>query len=104
MSLEIERKFLVKGDTWRGMAEPVRIRQGYVATKDGTTVRVRVAGDAAFITLKDRAVGLVRHEFEYLIPPADAEAILDTFDVRESRGEEPLPHPSRRAGAGVGSG
>ena len=54
MSLEIERKFLVKGDTWRGMAEPVRIRQGYVATKDGTTVRVRVAGDAAFITLKDR--------------------------------------------------
>ena len=31
--IEIERKFLVKGDTWRGMAEPVRMRQGYVATK-----------------------------------------------------------------------
>ena len=53
MSLEIERKFLVKGEGWRGLVEPVRIRQGYVATKDGTTVRVRVAGDAAFITLKD---------------------------------------------------
>ena len=52
MSLEIERKFLVKGEAWRGLAEPVRIRQGYVATADGTTVRVRVAGDAAF-TLKD---------------------------------------------------
>ena len=39
MSLEIERKFLVKGEAWRGVAEPVRIRQGYVATKDGTTVR-----------------------------------------------------------------
>ena len=47
MSLEIERKFLVKCEAWRGLAEPVRIRQGYVATKDGTTVRVRVAGDLA---------------------------------------------------------
>ena len=47
MSLEIERKFLVKGETWRGIAKPVRIRQGYVATRDGTTVRVRVAGDLA---------------------------------------------------------
>ena len=45
MAFEIERKFLVKGEAWRGLVEPVRIRQGYVATKDGTTVRVRVAGD-----------------------------------------------------------
>ena len=79
MAFEIERKFLVKGDTWRGLAEPLRIRQGYVPTKDGTTVRVRVVGDAGFITLKDHAVGLVRHEFEYLIPVGDAETILDTM-------------------------
>ena len=79
MAFEIERKFLVKGDAWRGLVEPVRIRQGYVATKDGTTVRVRVVGDAAFLTLKDHAVGLVRHEFEYPIPSADAETILDTM-------------------------
>ena len=45
MAFEIERKFLVKDDAWRGLVEPVHIRQGYVATKDGTTVRVRVAGD-----------------------------------------------------------
>ncbi len=77
MALEIERKFLVKGDAWRGLAEPVRIRQGYVATKGGTTVRVRVVGDKAFLTLKDHAVGLVRHEFEYPIPSDDAETILD---------------------------
>ena len=32
MAFEIERKFLVKGDAWRGLAKPVRIRQGYVAT------------------------------------------------------------------------
>ena len=79
MAFEIERKFLVKGDTWRGLAEPLRIRQGYVPTKDGTTVRVRVVGGKAFITLKDRAVGLVRHEFEYPIPVEDAERILDTM-------------------------
>ena len=79
MAFEIERKFLVKGDAWRGLAEPVRIRQGYVATKAGTTVRVRVVGDKAFLTLKDHAVGLVRHEFEYPIPVGDAETILDTM-------------------------
>ena len=79
MAFEIERKFLVKSDAWRGLAEPVRIRQGYVATKDGTTVRVRVVGDKAFLTLKDHAVGLVRHEFEYPIPSDDAETILDTM-------------------------
>ena len=33
--LEIERKFLVKGDAWRGLAEPLRIRQGYVLKEDG---------------------------------------------------------------------
>ena len=79
MAFEIERKFLVVGDAWRGLAEPLRIRQGYVPTKDGTTVRVRVVGGEAFITLKDRAVGLVRHEFEYPIPVGDAETILDTM-------------------------
>ena len=79
MAFEIERKFLVKSDAWRGLAEPVRIRQVYVATKDGTTVRVRFVGDKAFLTLKDHAVGLVRHEFEYPIPRDDAESILDTM-------------------------
>ena len=79
MAFEIERKFLVRSDAWRGLAEPLRIRQGYVPTKDGTTVRVRVVGGKAFITLKDRALGLVRHEFEYPIPVGDAETILDTM-------------------------
>ena len=96
MSLEIERKFLVKGEGWRGLAEPVRIRQGYVATRDGTTVRVRVAGDAAFITLKDRAVGFVRHEFEYPIPVEDAETILNTMCgnlVEKNRYRVPAKEP-----------
>ncbi len=46
-----------KGGYWEvsGMDEPLRIRQGCVPTKDGTTVRVRIVGDKAFLTLKNRA-------------------------------------------------
>ena len=79
MAYEIERKFLVKRELWRKPDDGVRYRQGYVATKDGMTVRVRIAGEKAYLTLKDRAVGLVRHEFEYEIPVADAEVMLDTM-------------------------
>lgn len=79
MAFEIERKFLIKREQWTVPCAGVRIRQGYVPTKDGTTVRVRIAGDAAWITLKDHAVGLVRREFEYRIPVADAETILEAM-------------------------
>ena len=79
MAFEIERKFLVKRDLWQKPEDGVRYRQGYVETKDGTTVRVRIAGEKAYLTLKDHAVGLVRHEFEYEIPIADAETMLDTM-------------------------
>lgn len=79
MSLEIERKYLVVTSLWQRPEGGVRIRQGYVATQDGTTVRVRIAGDKAFLTLKDHAVGLTRHEFEYEIPVADAVTLLDTM-------------------------
>ena len=96
MAFEIERKFLVSGDAWRGLAEPLRIRQGYVATKDGKTVRVRIVGDKASLTLKDHAVGLVRHEFEYPIPVGDAETILDTMSgnlVEKNRYRIPAKEP-----------
>lgn len=79
MALEIERKYLVDTDLWQRPEGGIRMRQGYVATKDGTTVRVRIAGERAYLTLKDHAVGLTRHEFEYEIPVADAETLLDTM-------------------------
>ena len=79
MALEIERKYLVKRGLWLAPHGGVRLKQGYVPTQDGSTVRVRIAGDAAYLTLKDHAVGTTRHEFEYSIPIADAEAILDTM-------------------------
>lgn len=52
MALEIERKFLVNAALWQRPDSGVRMRQGYVATKDGTTVRVRIAGDKAYLTLR----------------------------------------------------
>ena len=80
MALEIERRFLVCEETWRahaGCAQP--LRQGYLAASaEGVTVRLRIKGDdQAWLTLKAPAgvSGLVRHEFEYVIPVDDAEAM-----------------------------
>jgi adenylate cyclase len=74
---EIERKFLVSDDGWRAAAtSSTPMRQGYLASDENRTVRVRVAGDRAFVTIKGRAVGLVRPEFEYEIPAADGEALM----------------------------
>lgn len=83
MALEIERKFLVKTGAWRRQAGPgVRYRQGYLSLEPGRTVRVRVAGDHAFLTLKGKAKGLVRNEFEYPIPLEDARQMLDTMSLK----------------------
>ncbi|WP_017299114.1 CYTH domain-containing protein [Nodosilinea nodulosa] len=79
MGQEIERKFLVVGDGWRSLAQGEVICQGYIPTQDARTVRVRRAGDRAYLTLKGPAVGLVRPEFEYPIPVDDAQAILETL-------------------------
>ena len=81
MGVEIERKFLLASDNWRaGAAGGVRILQGYFPrTPDGPTVRVRIAGDRAFLTVKGAAKNFARSEFEYAIPVADAEAMLREF-------------------------
>lgn len=84
MGIEIERKFLLAGDGWRAAAvKSVRMAQGYIndmaALREGrqnASVRVRIAGDAAFLNLKSRELGSTRQEFDYPIPVADAEALL----------------------------
>jgi CYTH domain-containing protein len=76
MGTEIERKFLVTGDGWRAGARGEQYRQGYLSTSPGRTVRVRVAGERAYLTIKGARAGLRRAEFEYEIPPDDAEALL----------------------------
>ena len=78
MSLEIERRFLISSDEWRSLAiRPQKLRQCYlVVSPEGITVRVRISVDnQCWLTLKAPAGGIARHEFEYLIPSKDAEAL-----------------------------
>jgi CYTH domain-containing protein len=82
MALEVERKFLVKGDGWRALAEPVLIRQGYLCRVPERVVRVRVAGESAWLTVKGVNFGATRIEFEYEIPLKDATDMLDGFCER----------------------
>ncbi len=79
MATEIERKFLVLGDAWRA-SEGTRIWQGYLNRDKNRTVRVRVAGEQAFLTVKGATTGATRAEFEYDIPLADAEQMLSMCD------------------------
>ena len=79
MSTEIERKFLVHGTAWRQGA-PVRLRQGYLNRDKERTVRVRIAGSRAYLTIKGLTRGVSRPEFEYEIPLQDGEALLTLCD------------------------
>lgn len=80
MATEIERKFLVANETWRAAAvSATRLVQGYLTATPGLTVRVRIAADAAWLTIKGATLGISRAEFEYPIPRADAEAMLATL-------------------------
>jgi CYTH domain-containing protein len=82
MAKEIERKFLVKSDRWRGQGVGKRYRQGYLSTGKERTVRVRTAGDRGVITVKGISVGATRSEYEYEIPFADANEMLDRLCER----------------------
>lgn len=74
---EIERKFLVKNESWRGRGTGVLYRQGYIARTQDRTVRVRVAGEKGILNIKYRGEGIARQEFEYLIPLEEAQALLN---------------------------
>lgn len=77
MAQEIERKFLVVGDAWRKLGEATVFRQGYLSTVKERTVRVRIVGDKGYLTVKGLSIGAKRAEFEYEIPAADADAMLN---------------------------
>lgn len=66
-NLEIERKFLVKTDTYKAVSyKKEKISQGYLSSVSERTVRVRVKGDKAFMTVKGKgnATGTTRFEWE----------------------------------------
>lgn len=89
MGKEIERKFLVTGDGWRKLATGTHYRQGYLSTVKERTVRVRTIDDKGFLTIKGITVGATRAEYEYAIPVADANAMLNDLC------ERPLVEKSR---------
>jgi len=82
MPVEIERKFLLKNDDWRGLAPGRHYRQGYLSTVAARTVRVRVIEDSGYLTIKGATTNVTRAEYEYAIPVQDAHAILDTLCER----------------------
>ncbi|GAB3377924.1 CYTH domain-containing protein [Massilia agri] len=82
MGVEIERKFLVSGDAWRTLGEPVLLRQGYLSADPERTVRVRIEGEQGVLTIKSKNEGASRGEWEYPIPLADAEELLDRLCER----------------------
>lgn len=78
MGKEIERKFLVNGNSYRDMAcHSQHIRQGYLNTNPDSTVRIRIKDSHGYITVKGRTTGITRNEWEYEIPLADAEEMLE---------------------------
>ncbi len=79
MAVEIERKFRVTGDAWRNDSG-VLYRQGYLNRDKVRTVRIRIAGSAAFLTIKGKSTGATRAEFEYPVPMDDAQALLALCD------------------------
>ncbi len=89
MPKEIERKFLILNETWREGAQGVSYRQGYLCRDKERVVRLRAAGDKAFLTVKGLTVGASRAEYEYEIPLADCLVMLDTL------AEKPLIEKTR---------
>jgi len=77
MGIEIERKFLLANEGWRGQGTPTHMRQGYLVADPVRTVRVRIEGERAVITIKGKSTGASRGEWEYEIPVPDATELLD---------------------------
>lgn len=76
--MEIERKFLVCGDYKPFAHKADRIVQGYICTAPGRTVRVRIRGEKAYLTIKGPSSpsGMSRYEWEKEIPAEEAEELM----------------------------
>ena len=77
MGREIEKKFLLENDGWRGLAAGIPYCQGYLNSGSGATVRIRIADNRGILTIKGPDEGGVKLEFEYEIPFDEAREMLD---------------------------
>jgi CYTH domain-containing protein len=84
MGIEIERKFLVKDRSIVASMAGTSMRQGYLSVDPERTVRVRIAGVRAFVTIKGAPSdsGASRSEYEYAIPVPEADELLDRLALR----------------------
>ena len=82
MPVEIERKYLVTGDAWRDQATGRYFRQGYLSIDPERSVRIRLAGDEGWLTIKGKGEGAARAEYEYPIPAEHARELLDRLCLR----------------------
>ncbi len=82
MGTEIERKFLLRDESWKAGASGKLYRQGYLSAAVERNVRVRIIGEQGFLTVKGKASGITRLEFEYEVPLADAERMLDELCLK----------------------
>lgn len=77
MAVEIERKFLVRNESWRkDVQENFSIKQGYLNSDTARNVRVRIKGEKGFLTIKGKTKNISRVEFEYEIPLFDAKELI----------------------------
>lgn len=79
MATEIERKFLVKDERYKSLGRYSFYKQGYIVNIPGKTIRVRLCNNKAFLTIKGKAAGIIRPEYEYEIPVTDANELLANF-------------------------
>jgi adenylate cyclase len=82
MGVEIERKFLVRGERWKVAGKGMLLRQGYLCSDPERVVRVRIEGEHATLTIKGKNRGATRSEWEYPIPREDAQHLLDALCER----------------------
>lgn len=76
MAVEIERKFLVDRSKWSPNDQGTKMIQAYLGVAPNPTVRVRLAGEKAFLTIKGRSNSIARPEFEYEVPVEDADELF----------------------------
>ncbi len=81
MNIETEHKYLVRKDFWYALSKPagVPLLQGYIFADPSKTIRVRIYGDKAFLTIKGPTVEASRQEYEYSIPMEDAKSLFKQF-------------------------
>jgi len=83
MATEIERKFLILNQDWQEYTRSeLHIVQGYLATNEFSSTRIRIQDDKANINIKSATLGIERTEFEYAIPVIDAQLMIDELCVK----------------------